>query len=171
MKNPLADIIRQSGDSDYALSDSGSFDTTEGLLGSTANDEHVVSDDAIDLELLEATGALVLDNGSVRFEVTEVSPADDSVAVADTPPAASDDVERPPALSRFAPLICVAVVFFTAVAWTTYRHLQSGYVDNALGTAEPATAGEGEAVAGSVQIAGAERFPFIDPQSRQGEAE
>ncbi len=172
MKNPLADVLRQSGGSDHSLSDSGSFDTTESALGPTANDEHVVSDDAIDLQLLQATGALVLDNGTVRLEAGPELIRDEPELPITAAPLTEESGERAPAMSRFAPLICIAAAIVAAVSWAGYRYLQQSYTGSTLGAVE-LTAGDGvEPVPGTVHLAGAEQFPFInlEPAAASGDS-
>ena len=166
MKNPLADVLRQSTGSEAAISDSGSFETSGSVLGPTANDENVVADDAIDLQLLEATGALVIENGTVQFEAPDrttavAAPLPDSVAA--TLGSQSASPQAAPLLSRFAPLICVLAALLSAVSWTVYRQMQAAATQNSIGT-QPTSAGNTtEPLAGTVRLAGAERFPFINP--------
>ena len=170
MKNPLADVLRQSTDGDVALSDSGSFDTSGAVLGPTANDEQVVSDDAIDLELLEATGAVILDNGTVTFEPGEVAQSGQSDRV--EPPATNLTpyyAEKAPLLSRFAPLICTVVGVLAAASWAAYQQLDIAEAASALGAEELVNTTQADPFAGTVHLEGAEQFPFINRPDSESE--
>lgn len=166
MKNPLADVIRQASGGDHALSDSGSFDTRNAELGATANDEDIDVASTEELELLESTGAIVLDGGTVSFEHPIVSPTDE----------ARDeyvfDVERAPFAARFAPLICLAAALLITLVWSAYTSLDMYATQSSVGMGMDEMPVQVKAsIAGTVQIEGAERFPFIDPEARSAEGD
>lgn len=168
MKNPLADVIRQSSGNDHALSDSGSFDTSAPDFGPTANDESIETIGAEELELLEATGAIIIDDGTVSFAVQEDTSDDvDAKLLAPQPKVSEFDPERAPFVSRFAPAICVAAAILAAVGWTAWTTVRDYSSESSIGANElPVSGLEDGSVAGTVHIAGAERFPFIDPEAR-----
>lgn len=172
MKNPLLDVIRQSSGTDHALSDSGSFDTRAGELGSTANDEAIEAVNDAELELLEQTGAIRLDDGTITFELQDQL---DDEAESETPPVppvavasiSEFDPERAPLLSRFAPVICVAAALLAAAGWGAWTTVRAYSSESSIGANElPVPGIDDGSVAGTVHIAGAERFPFIDPEAR-----
>ncbi len=123
MKNPLADVLRQSSGNDHALSDSGSFDTKAPDLGVTANDESIEAVNTEELELLESTGAIVLDDGTITFHVqdTQETELDAEFSPQATQPQVKEfDPERAPFAARFAPAICLAAAIIAAAGWTAW---------------------------------------------------
>lgn len=170
MKNPLADVIRQSSGSDHALSDSGSFDTSKQNFGPIANDEAIEAVEDAELELLESTGAIVLDDGTITFQTQDE--IDHKVEDAPLPPsellkANAFDPERAPLMSRYAPVICLATALLAAVGWSAWTTVRDYSSESSIGANElPVPGIEDASVAGTVHIAGAERFPFIDPEAR-----
>ena len=167
MKNPLADALRQSSGTERQPVDSGQFNTLDVSAVATANDEQVSSDDAIDLQLLETTGALVLDNGTVRVEGQEESADSNSLPTPDTSLIVDTrlvDSERP-ALARMAPLVCLAAIASTIGVWLLHHYLQSSAIGSVPETTGYSSANTLDTVNGTVQIPGAERFPFIDSKA------
>ena len=174
MKNPLVDVIRQSTGSDQTLSDSGSFDTRDAEFGPTANDAAIeaVLDD--ELELLESTGAIILDNGTISFQVhdpgedveTALQRQDEQAKVAEFDP------ERAPLISRYAPAICLAAALAAALGWSAWTTVREYASESSMGMNQLPLAGVADgSVEGTVHIAGAERFPFIDPDARSDAGE
>lgn len=170
MKNPLADVIRQSSGNDHALSDSGSFDTSAPDLGVTANDESIEAVGTEELELLESTGAITIDDGTISFEVQEDSEFDLEIDSQPKPPQqeiTEFDPERAPLVSRFAPAICVVAAVLAAFGWSAWTTVRDYSVESSIGANElPVPGHDDGSVAGTVHIAGAERFPFIDLEAR-----
>ena len=170
MKNPLADVLRQSSGNDHALSDSGSFDTSAPDLGVTANDESMEAVNTEELELLESTGAIVLDDGTITFHVHDTEDAEPDAEFAPQlpqPKVKEFDPERAPFASRFAPAICVAAAVLAAVGWTAWTTVRDYSAESSIGANElPVPGLDDGSIAGTVHIAGAERFPFIDPEAR-----
>ncbi len=159
MKNPLADALRQASDGGQTLSDSGSYDTRGVEPGVTANDETVDVLPLDELELLEATGALVVDGGGLPLQATEPT---DAAHLPDCGDAAmiSHRLEQPPRLSRFAPLICVVAALAAAGGWGLYSRLESHTLQSGIGAA-PAVETAGTGQSASDPSLAAERFPFL----------
>ncbi|MEL7187873.1 MAG: hypothetical protein AAFN50_15805 [Pseudomonadota bacterium] len=156
MKNPLVDVIRQSTGSEQTLSDSGSFDTKDAEFGPTANDEaiEVVRDD--ELALLEATGAIVLDDGTISFHVSEVQDdIDAKLGLAGEPDEIREfDPERAPLMSRYAPVFCLAAALLAAAGWSAYTRVDAYSSQSSIGVNEIPQSRSTD-IAGTVHIAGA----------------
>jgi|GEM_PF-5888904 len=189
MKSILVDALRQSqgkdsdSDADSALSDSGSFDTTQTEIGPTGNDENVIrsDDSAKDLELLktgvfektdmlEQTGTFVseeLEPGGLdglpmpmAANAATMGPATAQTAAVQT----SEVHLTAPAIVRFTPLLCIALAISSATAWTAYRYVAAIDTGNNVGASPriSGVSGNSGEVENTVHISGAGRFPFID---------
>ena len=166
MKSLLVDALRQAN-SPESLSDSGSFETTDESLPETANDEVVDVDELQehieeDLELL-ATG--VFETG--EWQQHTAAPDEDPVAPDVTEPHAEvvAGALRAPLMARIAPILCCAIAFVSAVAWIGWRHYETQFGKSGFAATEAARpeADANDALGGTLYVAGAERFPFIDP--------
>lgn len=147
MKSILVDALRQANgdDTDQALSDSGSFDTSQEPLDLPAND--TLEDDHGELELMSTTNALVVqeeaqhetnvgvDDSPVDLETeadfedaatgpVSFEPVDDehAMTVAGMMPLPVTR-RQAPRLALLAPLLCVVLGFGVAASWLLINKL------------------------------------------------
>jgi len=187
MKSILVDALRQANgdDTDRALSDSGSFDTSQDTLAPPAND--TIEEQHGELELMSTSSALVVreeseqgpeetvkvDESEANFQDTEADfeqvshesivyePVDDehAMTVAGMMPLPVTRRQAPP-LARIAPLLCAVLAFTVAASWLLINKL--GTSNASLGT----TITQGDSVSpdnepGSDPVPGS-RFRFLD---------
>ncbi len=158
MKSILVDALRQANgdDTDQALSDSGSFDTSQEPLDPPANE--TIEDDHGELELMSTTNALVVQE-ETQHDVDEFVEANETDAELETEADFEDVATGPvsfepvddehamtvagmmplpvtrrqaPRLALLAPLLCVVLGFGVAASWLLINKL--GISSIGLGT-------------------------------------
>lgn len=179
MKSLLVDAIRQSkyGNPEEALSDSGSFDTTQSEIAETAND--AVADETggpdDELKLFETSASLDATFGESDNEAG--FPGGDDLELGETP---IDAIVGPrhtmrartqsthsagPRVARFAPEICIVLAVLASASWFGFHYLKLKYAESEFAAAQMGLGSMPAAGAESADDkASVERFPFISPE-------
>lgn len=185
MKSILVDALRQANgdDSDQALSDSGSFDTSQEPLAAPANDS--IEDERGELELMSTTNALVVhEETQHEADVEADDPPVDLETEADfedvaTGPVAFEPVDdehamtvagmmplpvtkrQAPRLARLAPIICAVLGLAVAASWLLINKL--GVSNAGLGGAVAQVSGTNPDDDTSSDPVPQSQFRFLDP--------
>ena len=178
MKSLLVDVLREAskGSPEQTLSDSGSFDTTQREIPDTANDAVIEQSDEAgeSFELYETTASLDADFS----EALELTIGDADVGVASEPLEPALRVTLPrvhnnaPRLSRFAPLVCIALAAIASASWVGYQQLKLKYAESQFAMAQMGRVDRSLTNANdTVEANSAARFPFIEAGATVGEVE
>lgn len=176
MKSILVDALRQADgdDADQALTDSGSFGTSQDALDAPAND--VIEEDQGELELMSTTNALVIrdesqdasdepvavdeDQGEPQDFAVEYEPVEDdhAMTVAGMIPLPVTK-RQSPRLAMLTPFLCAALAFAVAASWLLINKLTVR--GTSLGTTISNAHAADPADAAAIELEPATRFPFL----------
>ncbi len=149
MKSLLVDAIRRANDdeTDKALSDSGTLESTGGEFGATANDSVADAGDATnvdELQLFETSKGLSIGEANLEYGT---GPIEDHEALAVQQAARSTatvlrhvDAYAVPVVSKYSPHLCIVLALLAAAGWMLFQEFQFTANDGGLGALRASSA-------------------------------